>query len=176
MIYLLAGGTHTGKTHFALDLVRRHPMLSLSIDHLKMGLIRSKTIDLRVDQDAQLTEVLWPITREIIRTAIENEQHLIVEGCCIPATWADDLTDAKRSHIHCLFLLFSARYLDAHREAMQAHACCIEQRADDAIDWAELLRDNRRLLAEVKRAGASYLLIDEAYPDEKTLLAAIRQA
>lgn len=99
-----------------------------------------------------------------------------MEGCYIPATWADDLTDAKRSHIHCLFLLFSARYLDAHREAIQAHACCIEQRADDAIDWAELLRDNRRLLAEVKRAGASDLLIDEAYPDEKTLLAAIQQA
>lgn len=99
-----------------------------------------------------------------------------MEGCYIPATWADDLTDAKRSHIHCLFLLFSARYLDVHREAIQTHACCIEQRADDVIDWEELLRDNRRLLAEVKRAGASDLLIDEAYPDEKTLLAAIQQA
>ena len=57
MIYLLAGGTHTGKTHFALDLVRRHPMLCLSIDHLKMGLIRSGYTRLTPEQDEELTAV-----------------------------------------------------------------------------------------------------------------------
>ena len=113
MIDLIAESSHSGKTMLAQRMLEHRKIPFLSQDHLKMGLIRSKTIELRVDQDAQLTEVLWPITREIIRTAIENEQHLIVEGCYIPATWADDLTDAKRSHIHCLFLLFSARYLDA---------------------------------------------------------------
>ena len=176
MVLLITGASHTGKTLLAQRLLQSYRCPCLSMDLLKMGLIRSGNTRLTPEDDQELESYLWPIVREIIKTAIENRQDLIVEGCYIPATWADGLTDAKRSHIHCLFLLFSARYLDAHREAIQAHACCIEQRADDAIDWAELLRDNRRLLAEVKRAGASDLLIDEAYPDEKTLLAAIQQA
>ena len=95
MIDRIAGSSHSKKTLLAQRLLEHRKIPCLSQDHLKMGLIRSKTI---------------------------------------------------------------------------------EQRADDAINWAELLRDNRRLLAEAKRAGASYLLIDEAYPDEKTLLAAIQQA
>ena len=41
MIRLLTGSTHTGKTLLAQRLLERHGAPYLSIDHLKMGLIRS---------------------------------------------------------------------------------------------------------------------------------------
>ena len=53
-----------------------------------MGLIRSKnTLLTPTSDDMDLTEYLWPIVREIVKTAIENKQNLIVEGCYIPFDW-----------------------------------------------------------------------------------------
>ena len=85
MIILITGASHTGKTLFAQKLLEKYHYPYLSIDHLKMGLIRSKNTELTPESDDErLTEYLWPIGREMIKTAIENEQNLIVEGCYIP--------------------------------------------------------------------------------------------
>ena len=63
MIYLIAGPSHTGKTLLAQRLLERRRIPYLSLDHLKMGLIRSGTISLSPTQDEALTAVLWPIAR-----------------------------------------------------------------------------------------------------------------
>jgi hypothetical protein len=70
----------------AQRLLKKYGYPYLSIDHLKMGLIRSGYTDLTPQQDDLLTNYLWPIVREMIKTAIENDQNLIVEGCYIPLT------------------------------------------------------------------------------------------
>ena len=85
MIILITGATHTGKTALAQRLMVEHKIPYLSIDHLNMGLIRSGLASLTPWDDEKLTAYLWPIVREIIRTAIENGQSLIIEGCYIPA-------------------------------------------------------------------------------------------
>ena len=88
MIILIAGDTHTGKTLLAQRLLEKYKYPYLSIDHLKMGLIRSGQCGLSADSsDAELTEYLWPIVREMIKTCIENSQNQIVEGCYIPFGW-----------------------------------------------------------------------------------------
>ena len=71
----------------------------LSIDHLKMGLIRSGYTDLTPMDDDWLTEYLWPVVREMIKTAVENGQHLIVEGCYIPFDWQQDFHEYYLEHI-----------------------------------------------------------------------------
>ena len=77
--------SHTGKTALAQKLLEKYRYPYLSIDHLKMGLIRSGYTSLTpVSSDRELTDYLWPVVREIIKTAIENKQNLIVEGCYIP--------------------------------------------------------------------------------------------
>ena len=81
MIILIAGATHAGKTAFAQRLLEKYKYPYLSIDHLKMGLIRSGQTDLTPMDDDKLTDYLWPIVREMIKTAIENQQNMIVEGC-----------------------------------------------------------------------------------------------
>lgn len=72
MIVLLAGASHTGKTLLAQKLLEKYNYPYLSIDHLKMGLIRSGNTSLTPEDDAELVLYLWPIVREIIKTAIEN--------------------------------------------------------------------------------------------------------
>ena len=76
MIILITGASHTGKTLLAQKLLEKYHMPYLSIDHLKMGLIRSGYTDLTVEDDRQLEELMWPIVREMIKTAIENHQNL----------------------------------------------------------------------------------------------------
>lgn len=81
MVILIAGSSHTGKTLLAQKLLEKYKYPYLSIDHLKMGLIRSKNTNLTVEDDDKLTDYLWGIVKEIIKTNIENNQNLIIEGC-----------------------------------------------------------------------------------------------
>ena len=90
MVILIAGASHSGKTLLAQGLLEKYQYPYLSIDHLKMGLIRSGNTDLTPMDDDKLTDYLWPIVREMVKTAIENKQNLIVEGCYIPFDWQKD--------------------------------------------------------------------------------------
>ena len=78
MIIIITGSSHVGKTLLAQQMLEKFKYPYLSIDHLKMGLIRSGNTDLTPVDDDELTSYLWPIVREIIKTAIENKQNLIV--------------------------------------------------------------------------------------------------
>ena len=100
MIILITGASHAGKTALAQKLLEQYQYPYLSIDHLKMGLIRSGNTDLTpMSTDEELTAYLWPIIREMIKTAIENQQNLIVEGCYIPFDWKKDFDSEYLEHI-----------------------------------------------------------------------------
>jgi len=49
MIILIGGTSHTGKTRLAQKLLEKYRYPYLSIDHLKMGLIRSGNTDLQTE-------------------------------------------------------------------------------------------------------------------------------
>ena len=93
MIIIVTGASHSGKTVLAQRMLEKYKYPYLSIDHLKMGLIRSGNTDLTPEDDDELEGYLWPIVREMIKTAIENKQNLIVEGCYIPYDWRRDFAD-----------------------------------------------------------------------------------
>ena len=114
MIILIAGASHTGKTLFAQQLLEKYHYPYLSIDHLKMGLIRSGNTHLTPMDDDKLTEYLWPIVREMIKTAIENGQNLIVEGCYIPFDWKQDFEPAYLKYIFYRCLVMSRHYIAQH--------------------------------------------------------------
>ena len=164
MIILLGGASHTGKTLLAQRLLERYHFPYLSIDHLKMGLIRSGQTALTPMDDDLLTGYLWPILREIIKTAVENGQNLIIEGCYIPPTWAQDFGPEYLPHIRCRFLIMSRGYIQSHWADICAHACDIEQRLDDSgLSMEELIADNERNLELCKKIGCDFILIDEVY-------------
>ena len=82
MIILISGASHTGKTLLAQKLLEKFKYPYLSIDHVKMGLIRAGLVAADpCDPDDVVTAAVWPVIREMIKTAVENGQNLIVEGC-----------------------------------------------------------------------------------------------
>ena len=144
MVILIGGASHTGKTLLAQRLLERYRYPYLSIDHLKMGLIRSGQTELTPMDDEKLTDYLWPIVREMVKTAIENGQNLVVEGCYIPTDWYRDFPDDYLSRIRCRFLVMTESYIRSYFGDIQRYACAIEQRLDDSDLTAEaLIRDNR---------------------------------
>ena len=171
MIILITGASHVGKTALAQRLMEQYSYPYLSIDHLKMGLIRSGQTDLTpMSDDGELTEYLWPIVREMVKTAIENKQNLIVEGCYIPFDWRKDFEDEYAEHIRYICLVMSEEYIRRSFGDIKKYACVIESRLDD--EWCTMksvLEDNRENLRKAKMHGVEYLLIDDQYNVEMDL-------
>ena len=165
MVLLICGASHTGKTALAQRLLEEYKYPYLSIDHLKMGLIRSgQTALTPMSDDGDLTEYLWPIVSEMIKTAIENEQNLIVEGCYIPFDWEKDFDEGYRKEIRYVCLIMSRRYIETHFGDIKNHASDIEKRIDDSgLNAQELIRENERNLELCKAFGCEYILIDDEY-------------
>ena len=165
MIILIAGASHTGKTALAQKLLEKYKYPYLSIDHLKMGLIRSGNTSLTaLSDDCELTAYLWPIVCEMIKTAVENGQNLIVEGCYIPFNWAEDFNDEYLSKIKFYCLVMSENYIKNHFEDIKKYASVIENRIDDEYCTLEnTLRDNLEVLRLAKEHGVNYLLIEDKY-------------
>ena len=165
MVILIAGASHTGKTVLAQKLLQKYGYPYLSIEHLKMGLIRSGNTTLTPESDDQaLTDYLWPIVAEIVKTAIENKQNLIIEGCYIPFDWAKDFEQEYLVEIKYCCLVMSEAYIRSHYADIKAHASDIERRLDDSYCTMEtLLQDNAETLEQCKNYGVEYILIENDY-------------
>ena len=164
MIVIITGASHTGKTALAQKLMEKYRYPYVSIDHIKMGLIRSGNTKLTPMDDGLLTDYLWPIVREMIKTAIENKQHLIVEGCYVPFDWAEDFSPEYLAHIRYYCLVLSEEYIRNHFDNVKNYANVIETRLDDC--WCTLestLEDNAAVLKQAKAHGVNYILIEDEY-------------
>ena len=165
MIILISGASHTGKTHLAQKLLEKYNYPYLSIDHLKMGLIRSGNTNLTpLSKDKDLTNYLWPIVCEIIKTAIENKQNLIVEGCYIPFDWQKDFEESYLNNIKHIYLIMSENYINNHYEDIKKYANIIENRQDDSdLSLKNLINDNLYVLKSVQKYKLNYILINDKY-------------
>lgn len=165
MIILITGASHTGKTVLAQKLLEKYKYPYLSIDHLKMGLIRSKNTNLTpMSDDADLTEYLWPIVREMVKTAIENKQNLIVEGCYIPFDWKKDFSKEYLDNIRYYCIVMSETYIKKHFSDIKKYASAIEKSPDDEhLTIESVLEDNARMSELAQKNGVNYILIDNDY-------------
>ena len=165
MIILITGASHTGKTALAQKLLEKYKYPYFSIDHLKMGLIRSGNTELTpMSNDYDLTAFLWPIVCEMIKTAIENKQDLIVEGCYIPFSWQDDFAPEYLENIKYYCLIMSAEYIRNHFTDIKKYANIIENRLDDECCTIEsVLADNEEMLSLAQQHNANCILIDDKY-------------
>ena len=167
MVILITGASHVGKTLCAQKLLEKYSYPYLSIDHLKMGLIRSGNTDLTpFSEDNALTEYLWNIVREIIKTAIENKQNLIVEGCYIPFNWKNDFDKKYLEEIKYYCLVMSENYIKNHFEDIKKYANAIEHRIDGDCTMESVLADNAIMLKLAREYGLNYILIDGEYKIE----------
>ena len=166
MIILITGASHTGKTLLAQRMLEKYKYPYFSIDHLKMGLIRSGITSLTPEDDDALTDYLWPIVREMIKTAVENHQNLIVEGCYVPFEWRRDFDSNYLKNIRFMCLAMSEKYIENHFGEIIGHESEIESRlvrADCAMDV--LKADNESIIDGFQRAGEQVIVIQEDYEE-----------
>ena len=170
MIILIAGATHAGKTAYAQKLLEKYQYPYLSIDHLKMGLIRSGQTDLTPMDDDKLTAYLWPIVREMVKTAIENKQNLIVEGCYIPFDWQKDFAPEYLENIRYYCLIMGEAYIRNHFADIKKFANVIESRLDDAgCTMERVLAENAEMLSLALKHHVNYIRIENRYESDIAL-------
>ena len=164
MIILIAGTSHTGKTALAQRLLGKYHYPYLSIDHLKMGLIRSGYTKLTPSDDEELVPYLWPVVREMVKTAVENRQNLIAEGCYIPFDWKKDFEEEYLREIRYYCLIMTPNYIRNHFDDIRKYASVIENRLDDSwYNEDTFVEENARNLDMCQKYGYDYILIDSEY-------------
>lgn len=165
MVVLIAGASHTGKTVLAQKLLEKYGYPYLSIDHLKMGLIRSGQTTLTpASKEEDLTAYLWPIVREIVKTAIENGQNLIVEGCYIPFDWENDFSQEYLKDLRYYCLVMSRGHIESHFSDIQKYANVLEHRLEDeACTLEQVLQANEKVLRQAEKHRVPYILIEDKY-------------
>ena len=164
MIILISGASHTGKTALAQKLMEQYKMPYLSIDHLKMGLIRSGQTNLSPCDDVGLVPYLWSIVQEIVKTAIENRQNLIIEGCYIPFDWQNDFSAEYLTDINFYCLVMTENYIENNFADIIKLENIIERRLpDNRISKKQLTEDNKLNLLLCKKYKLNYILIDKTY-------------
>ena len=167
MIILLSGASHTGKSYIAHELLKKYGYSVLSLDLIKMGLIRSRNTTLTPEDDDELTYLIWPIVREMIKTAVENKQDLIVEGCYIPPSWAEDFDGRYLDEIHYACIIMTDYYIDTHYDDIVKYASVVEELGTDeglSADWLKEI--NRQYYDDCRKYGNYMILIDDSYEPE----------
>ena len=168
MIILITGASHTGKTVLAQRLLEKYKYPYFSIDHLKMGLIRSGNTELTPEDDDCLTDYLWPIVCGMIKTAIENKQNLIVEGCYVPPDWRMSFSKEYLQNIRFICLAMTENYIEDHFDDIIRFESIVEYRLISAdCTMEDLKRWNRWYIDSFIDAGEKITLIEDDY--EKVL-------
>ncbi len=164
MVILISGTTHTGKTVLAQKLLEEYKIPYYSIDHLKMGLIRSGQTALTPSDDKGLAPYLWSIVKEIIKTAVENKQNFVIEGCYIPFDWQKDFSREYLKDIKYCCLIMTVNYIENHFADILKFENVIENRlCSGRISKTELINENMRNFELCKKFNLNYILIDTVY-------------
>lgn len=163
MIILIGGASHAGKTLISQKLIEKYHYPCTSLDHLKMGFIRSGRTELTVKDDYKMRFWLWPFAAEMVKTAIENNQNMILEGCYIPKEWKQSFTPEYQKNIRAVFILMSERYLRNHFESLSKYANVIENRIDDELNLERLICCNKEFKEDCLENGTPFIEIEDEY-------------
>ncbi|BCI59750.1 adenylate kinase [Solibaculum mannosilyticum] len=164
MVFLIAGASHTGKTVLAQKILEKYRIPYLSIDHLKMGLIRSGNVSLTPEDDEKLESYLWPIVREMIKTAVENRQNLVIEGAYIPFDWKESFDSGYLKDIRYYCLVMTKRYIENHFSDIQKYENAIETRKGNWNGTVQsVVAENTQNLELCRKYGCDFILIDTDY-------------
>ncbi len=167
MIVFLGGESCTGKTRLAQTLLEHYSIPYLSLDHLKMGWIRAGQASFQADSpDETIAAALWPIVKGIAQTAIENRQHLTMEGCYLLPSLMDEFRQQFPSQTLCFAIGFSAGYIQNHLDSgILANRCVIEYRKfPEERSAEEMIRQHRHWKTQCGRYHIPYFEIEADYP------------
>lgn len=164
MVILINGASCTGKTYLAQNLMEKYKIPYLSIDHIKMGLIRSKNTNLTPYDDEELQLYLWNIIKEIIKTVIENNQNIIIEGAYIPFNYKNDFSAEYIDNIKYICLAMSEKYINNNYNLIINKSNIVENRGKSfSIDKDFLISENKKYIENSIKYNLPLQVIDNKY-------------
>ncbi len=171
MIILITGASHTGKTLLAQKLLENYNWPYISMDHIKMGLIRSGYTSLTPYDDEEMTGYLWPVIREIIKTATENKQNLIIEGGYVPQDWEKDFSDDYLDNIRFYCIVMTEEYIRTHFDDIKKYASVIENRGDDSdFDMEIAIKENKAYIERFRECKSGLILIEKEFKKTEEMI------
>jgi adenylate kinase family enzyme len=171
MIILITGASHTGKTLLAQKLLENYNWPYISMDHIKMGLIRSGYTSLTPYDDEEMTGYLWPVIREIIKTATENKQNLIIEGGYVPQDWEKDFSDDYLDNIRFYCIVMTEEYIRTHFDDIKKYASVIENRGDDSdFDMETAIKENKEYNERFRECKSGLILIEKEFKKTEEMI------
>lgn len=166
MIILIAGESHVGKTLMAQKLLERYKFPYLSLDHIKMGLVRGyeNCGFTPLDDDEVIGEKMWPIVKGIITTCSENNQNIIIEGCYLPPHRVKEILGDS---IIGVYIVFSKEYIESNFDKIMEFENVIESRKfkDDRSE-EEYIKSNTLLKKRCNEEGVDFFEIKRDYERE----------
>ena len=172
MILLIGGESCTGKTLLAQRLLEKCGIPYLSADHVKMGLIRGGLADFSAEEDDRLiSDRMWGVLSGILKTVVENRQHLIMEGCYFRPALTARLEEAYRPAVLEVYLGFSDAYNRARYADILSHRNAIEHRLYPETRSMEALLQAHRALREECGGCPGYFEVQHDYVSEIDALA-----
>lgn len=169
MIYLIGGSSHVGKTYLSQKLMEKINVPYVSLDHIKMGFIRTRLTELTTEDDYEMRYFLWPFVAEMIKTAIENNQSVIYEGCYIPGEFKESFSKEYLEHIGAVFIVMSEDYIRREFASIVNKASVIEERLCDDPDMERLIMCSKNFKDDAIKFGIPYIEIDKEYDENKLL-------
>lgn len=166
MIILIGGESHGGKTLMAQRLLEKYKISYLSIDHIKMGLIRGldKCEFTALDKDEKISKKLWGVIKGIINTCIENNQNLIIEGCYLPPDKVKEIISEK---IIAVYIGFSKEYLEGKFNNILEFENIIEKRNyPEDREKSDYIEANLKLKEKCIENNLPYFEINNDYEEE----------
>lgn len=164
MVILINGASCTGKTYLAQNLMEKYKIPYLSIDHIKMGLIRSGNTSLTPYDDEELQPYLWNIIKEIIKTVIENNQNIIIEGAYIPFNYKNDFSVEYIDNIKYICLAMSEKYINNNYNLIINKSNIVENRGKSfSIDKDFLISENKKYIENSIKYNLPLQVIDNKY-------------
>ncbi len=103
----------------------------------------------------------------MIKTAIENEQDLIIEGCYIPFDWKNSFDADYLSQIKYICLVMSESYITSHFGDIVSFGNAIEKRLSNDISIEDIIQDNQEYFRGCISYGLDYYLINDEYDLER---------
>lgn len=169
MIYLIGGSSHVGKTFLAQKLMEKTNIPYTSLDHLKMGFIRTGRTNLTPEDDYEMRYFLWPFAAEMVKTAIENKQSMILEGCYIPGEWKDSFEPEYLKEIKCVFIVMSEEYIEKNFDKLKDYADVIEQRGEEELDKDRLINCSKEFEKDCIKYDIHVIKIEDEFDIEEML-------
>ena len=164
MVIIIHGASHVGKTLLAQKILEKLNYPYLSLDHLKMGLYKSGKFNFTpMSRYSDITNEIWVVVEEIIKTNIENKQNIIIEGCFIPDNFQDYFGNEYLCNIKYVCLVLSQDYITNHFNDICKYGNIIENRIDNNVEFELIKKCNANHLNNCINRELYYYLVNDLY-------------